>query len=243
MGERSPVAALHRRLDNPVWHALFGPQATLAEASGRAARFQPSVCMFAALPDEPDAAAWAGLADVIGAGAAAVLLRGVDPVDGWTADGWTKDGELAIAQMIWSPEAGDPPVRAPDALELGVDDVDDMLALVARTEPGPFEKETHRMGTYLGVRDGGELVAMAGTRLRLDGATEVSAVCTEEGHRGQGLAAALVGEMVARIQQRGDLPFLHVLTTNDTAIRVYERLGFILRRQLPATVVRGPALD
>jgi len=42
-------------LQNPVWHALGGPQAVFAEAKGRARRFHPDVSVFGALPDTPDA--------------------------------------------------------------------------------------------------------------------------------------------------------------------------------------------
>ena len=55
MTERSPVTALMGRLDNPVWHALAGPQATLAEGSGRASRFRSEVSVFAAVPDDATA--------------------------------------------------------------------------------------------------------------------------------------------------------------------------------------------
>ena len=61
---------------------------------------------------------------------------------------------------------------------------------------------------------------MAGERLRLDGWTEISAVCTSPGHRGRGLASQLIGALVAAIELRSERVFLHVLSTNTTAIRV-----------------------
>jgi hypothetical protein len=65
-----------------------------------------------------------------------------------------------------------------------------MLELVRLTEPGPFAARTHRLGRYIGLRRGGKLVAMAGERMRLDGFTEISAVCTHPDARGQGLGAS-----------------------------------------------------
>ena len=47
-----------------------------------------------------------------------------------------------------------------------------MLALVAATAPGPFGRRTPLLGRYLGIRDGGRLVAMAGERLRVPGHVE-----------------------------------------------------------------------
>ena len=57
-------------------------------------------------------------------------------------------------------------------------DVPEMMALVELTQPGPFGPHTRELGNYFGIRDNGRLVAMAGERLRIDGYTEISAVCT-----------------------------------------------------------------
>ena len=41
-----------------------------------------------------------------------------------------------------------------------------MIELTALTKPGPFSTRTHELGTYLGIREGGKFVAMAGERLK-----------------------------------------------------------------------------
>jgi hypothetical protein len=97
------------------------------------------------------------------------------------------------------------------------------------------------MGTYLGVRRGGRLVAMAGERLHPPGWTEISAVCTDAEHRGEGLATRLVLAVAAGIRERGDTPFLHASAANVDAIRLYAALGFRLRRTLRFGAVRTPA--
>jgi predicted GNAT family acetyltransferase len=129
---------------------------------------------------------------------------------------------------------------APGAVELGAADVDEMLALVERTKPGPFLPRTHELGRYVGVRDGTRLVAMAGERLRCDGVTEISAVCTDGDHRGRGLASVLVADCVRHIRARGDTPFLHAAEDNTNAIRVYERLGFSIRKALDLVLAAAP---
>ncbi len=60
---------------------------------------------------------------------------------------------------------------APDAeaVRLGPADVPEMLDLVERTRPGPFLPRTVELGTYLGIRRGGALIAMAGERLHPPG--------------------------------------------------------------------------
>ena len=127
--------------------------------------------------------------------------------------------------------------KCSDAIPLGAADVPDMLELVAQTEPGPFLTRTIELGDYLGIRCGGTLVAMAGERFHLDGWTEISAVCTEPNHRGQGLASQLVGALIAGIQRRSRRAFLHVLSTNTGAIRLYEELGFRVRQTATITVM------
>ncbi len=81
---------------------------------------------------------------------------------------------------------------------LGAPDVDDMLALVDRTKPGPFATRTVELGTYLGYRTTDRrLVAMTGERVHPPGYTELSAVCTDTEARKRGLATA------ARARGRG----------------------------------------
>jgi predicted GNAT family acetyltransferase len=112
-----------------------------------------------------------------------------------------------------------------------------MLELVRQTDPGPFLDRTIELGDYVGIRRHNQLVAMAGERLRLDGWTEISAVCTAPTHRGRGMASRLVGALKAGIQHRSERAFLHVLTTNTNAIRLYEELGFRVRRPLTISVL------
>ena len=112
-----------------------------------------------------------------------------------------------------------------------------MLALATATEPGPFGPETYRMGRYYGIRsDDGRLVAMAGERLRLNGFTELSAVCTLPEFQGHGYARALVTELATDTLSEGAVPFLHVKTENG-AKALYEKLGFRVRHSIQLTVI------
>jgi predicted GNAT family acetyltransferase len=119
----------------------------------------------------------------------------------------------------------------PEAARLTAEDVPEILDLIERTQPGPVRPRTIELGTYLGVRIGGALVAMAGERMHPPGWTEISAVCTDPAHRGRGLATSLVRAVAAGIRARGETPFLHTAASNMPAIRLYESLGFRLRRR------------
>ncbi len=156
-------------------------------------------------------------------------------------DGWRTVQVLDLVQMIEERVTG---VDCTEATALGAADVPDMLELVAKTEPGPFLSRTIELGDYLGIRRDGALVAMAGERFRFNGWTEISAVCTKPDHRGQGLASQLMGAVIAGIQRRSERAFLHVMSTNTGAIRLYEALGFRTRRQATLTLVtREPLSD
>jgi len=125
-----------------------------------------------------------------------------------------------------------------DMLVLTDEDAPEMLALATLTEPGPFLARTHTIGTFLGIRIGGRLAAMAGERMRFPGYTEVSGVCTHPEFRGRGLARRLSAAVTASIQARGDQPFLHAWKTNHSAISLYEGLGFKLRTEVNAAVLK-----
>jgi ribosomal protein S18 acetylase RimI-like enzyme len=223
-------------LDNPVRAALLGPHARFAERRGGALRYPADVSPFAALPAEPGDADWADAAALAGPGGI-VMLAGVTAPP---PAGWEVVTRIPGVQMVDDGVAASPDA---EAVPLGAADVPQMLGLVARTGPGPFLPRTVELGTYLGIRHGGGLVAMAGERLRLPGWTEISAVCTDEACRGRGLGTRLVLAVAAGIRARGETPFLHAMASNANAIRLYESLGFRLRRQVLFSAARVPLTE
>ena len=234
MSGRGTAASTRRSLDNPAYFALAGPHAQLAQRRGQALRYPADMCPFAALPDRPGASDWADLAELAGPGSLTVLAA----VDLEPPPAWTTVARFPSVQLV---DSGVAPVPDEQAERLGPADAPEMLSLVKRTKPGPFEIRTVELGTYLGLRHHGELIAMAGERMAPPGWTEVSAVCTDPAFRGQGLAARLVRAVVAEIRQRGQSAFLHAETKNTGAIRLYESLGFRLRRHTTFVVFRTPA--
>ena len=226
-------------LDHPVLASLTGVHASMALTKGAAARYPADICPFAALPDQPDAADWADAAGLTEPDEQVAFpgLRDSPP------PGWELVWLGTVVQLV----AGTGDIGQPDseAVPLGPDDVPEMLSLTERTRPGPFRPRAIEFGGYLGIRREGRLIAMAGERLRPPGWTEISAVCTAPQWRGQGLASRLIRAVAAAVTARGDTPFLHAVSDNTTAIRLYLELGFTYRRDLTFPLLRrgagGPA--
>ena len=196
-------------------------------------RYPTEVSPFAGFAGPPTPGDWADLAENAGP-AAVLILTGVfgDPPPEWEVVDRIPGVQLVDDGVAAAPFDG--------AISLGAGDVPEMLALVAETRPGPFLTRTVELGTYLGVRRGGRLIAMAGERMHPPGFTEISAVCTAPGFRGQGLSTRLVHAVAHQIRARGETPFLHASASNETAIRLYRSLGFRLARTPSFLGVRVP---
>lgn len=220
-------------LDNPVWAAATGAHAHLIEAYGQAARYHPDVTPLAALRSSPNDRAWADLATIATSGDI-VGLAGVTaaPPPQWEILDTVPGVQLVGTRLHASTD--------PETVPLSMADVPEMLDLAARTGIGLFGPRAIELGTHLGIRRDGRLVAMAGERVRPPGWTEISAVCTDPAHRGQGLATRLIHAIAARIHARGETVYLHAAATNAAAIRLYEAIGFTPRRTTTFRLVRIP---
>jgi GNAT superfamily N-acetyltransferase len=224
-------------LDNVIWQALTTRQAEFAEAFDEARRFAPEVTSLAAFP-EPSPQGYSSLAGLVGPGGT-VTLSLKAPFE--SLPGWDLVISFPGLQMVCGNDNRTACARVgptPAITELGQRDSPDMVELAALTKPGPFGPRTHELGTYLGIRCDGKLVAMAGERLKVPGYTEVSAVCTHPEHTGKGYARILMTEIMQRIRDRGENAFLHVRQSNTRAVELYERLGFRTRMIVQFTVLR-----
>jgi predicted GNAT family acetyltransferase len=128
------------------------------------------------------------------------------------------------------PEEITPPGPTTETVRLSDANALEMVALTTLAFPGYFRKRTCEMGSYYGVRSGarsvGELIAMGGERLMLDRYAEISGVFTHPAHRGKGLAASLIWQLVRDHRRDGLVSWLHVGSENRQAIDLYLRMGF-----------------
>jgi len=115
---------------------------------------------------------------------------------------------------------------------LGDEHITEMLALTALTKPGPFYENTNAFGNYIGIFQDQQLVSLAGERLHLNGYSEISAVCTHPSYTGRGYGSLLVTYLANTIVEKGNTPFLHVRKDNVGAIKVYEKVGFVVRTEM-----------
>jgi predicted GNAT family acetyltransferase len=218
-------------LDRPVWASLTTFHASLSTGGALARRFARDVNLFASTREDTPAAL-AALADLVDPQESVLVLQvpeiviPPDLVEVKVATG---------VQMVATRSSVSETTR--DIRTLTEDDAPEMLELATLTQPGPFLARTHTMGTFLGIRVDGRLVAMAGERMRFPGHTEVSGVCTHPDFRGRGLARHLSAAIAARIEARGDRAFLHAWKTNDSAISLYGGLGFEIRTDVNVAVL------
>jgi predicted GNAT family acetyltransferase len=229
-------------LDNPIWTSLTGGHLQLAlgqsTGSGAARRYPATMSPFAGLRDAtPDA--FADLGQLIPAGETVALLFDSDPV---VPQDWRILRTRSLVQMIQREES-ESLATSEEIVRLMPPDMPEMVSLAQKTQPGPFLSETASLGEFYGIRIDGKLVAMAGQRFMPPGFVEVSAVCTHPGYRGRGLAGQLVVKVVEAIRAAQSTPFLTCLRDNTGAIKLYETLGFAIRRSFFLGVLQHQSPD
>jgi RimJ/RimL family protein N-acetyltransferase len=104
-----------------------------------------------------------------------------------------------------------------------------------------FSPRLVEKGLFFGVREGGELAAVAGMHVVSpeEGVAAIGNVYTRRDRRGRGLAGALTSAVAGELFRMGVRTVgLNVARDNAAAIRVYERLGFVVY----CDFIEGPAV-
>jgi len=233
-----PTPSVAHPLDNPIWTSLLTEHRSFAVSNALARRYPAAIGPLSGIARQ-SAANYEALRELAGPGGVVVLFCQEQPAP---PPGWTLIRGGVLSQMV----VAGPPGRVPLTLERGEEfrplttaDVPAMVELAQLTEPGPFRERTIELGPFFGIFQSGRLLAMAGQRTHLPDSVEVSAVCTHPDARGRGYARMLIATVMDEIRQRGKTPFLHSFADNYPAIRVYESLGFTLRRNLELAVLKN----
>ncbi|MEZ4434111.1 MAG: GNAT family N-acetyltransferase [bacterium] len=91
-----------------------------------------------------------------------------------------------------------------------------------------FEPAQLDTGLYFGIRDGDDLISVAGIHV-LSERHDIAAIgniVTHSGHRGRGLATRCVGRLLDALFQKVGAVALNVQEGNEPAIRCYRKFGF-----------------
>src|SRR6185312_6179094 len=214
-------------LDNPIWNALISGNKILSTGNERAKYFLKDVAPFAAL-NTVTKKEWEALYDIADPGDSFAFFSSneIDIPQLWKVSHCTHALQMVHNKAVQNKTVVD------DIMALATKDVPAMLALTKLTNPGPFLKRTIEFGNYEGIFKNGELVAMTGQRMHPFKYIEVSAVCTHPEYTGHGYATNLILRQVDNILAQSSIPFLHVKKENINAIKLYNALGFSVRKEM-----------
>jgi len=213
-------------LDNPVLAALTTKHAKLAVKQNNVLMYKPGVFIMVGAPDTSETTI-KDLSELVPSGGFAGFMGFNPKMEPYFKQQFGVQAFQMVSETV-------PEINEVEYEDLGMPDVKEMMELVDLTKPGsPFFPGMLQLGKYIGVKEDGNLVAMAGERVKLDGYTEIALVCTHPNYRRKGYAASLSAVLMKEIIDNGDKPFLHVMSHNVPAIKLYEKLGFKTRTEYP----------
>jgi predicted GNAT family acetyltransferase len=213
-----------------IWNALTTGNRDIAVVSGDVSCYRPDIAPFAGMSELNDSNLQK-LHEFIPADRT-VAISSLEKIH-HDENKWKLLQAMDVTQMVYDHHIGTFTTKNSDLIVPLTDKhISQMLELTALTKPGPFLQRTIEFGNYFGIFMDGRLAAMTGQRMHPIPYMEVSAVCTHPDFRGKGYAKALMLQVMRIILDNSFTPFLHVLTSNVTAIQLYESIGFRIRKKL-----------
>lgn len=225
------------KLDNPVWHSLSEMhQPIVIDYDNNVKFYQPDYCPFGGFISRKH------ISDAVTQYASLInsfFIVGEQPA---LPRHLLLKKELVCLQMVCNNKIKTGSTET--IVVLSEEHRSPLYELVNRVQPGYFREKTNRLGDYFGIFKNRQLVAVTGERLKMDDFTEVSAVVTDPLYTGKGYASLLIAHAVNNIFSQNKTPYLHVAETNHNAIRLYEKLGFTIRRKISFWhIIRSMAND
>lgn len=218
-------------LENVVWNSLTGPHARFASGAGPVRRYAKGFSAIVGFADQQnpnfeELDKWCDVGE-------AFYCEGVTaPVP----PNWNVEVDSFMFKMVW--DGSEIPLsEAEDAVTLGPEHAERAVELAKLTNPGPFGLRTIELGDYYGYFDGDRLISMAGERFEAGIYREISGVCTHPDYQGRGLARKLMTRLLRLELERGQTPFLHVMSHNEGARHLYRKLGFVDYHETPVRLM------
>lgn len=222
----------HYKLDNPAWYALTEKHQAFAIGTDSVKKYQRYVAPWVAYSEE-----FPGVLEE--------LDPFIEPDESFyifdsmpsLPKDYIHEATVHCLQMIC--ENGIEEEEYSQRIEKLEDkDAAELENLINLVQPGYYSPGTRLMGEYYGIRQDGKLVAAAGERICLKEYTEISGVVTHPGFTGRKFAHQLVTHVTNKNRSTGLMPYLHVAQNNERAIRLYDKLGFTVRRKMDVWKIR-----
>ncbi len=212
------------KLDNPVWYSLSEAHQQFSVNYDHIKFYHPAYCPFGGFSTTNNISnhitEYSKLADnffVVG-----------DKPD--LTDGLKLKKELVCLQMIINNRID---IEISESITvIGNEQAVMLFQLVTLVQPGYFKMNTVLLGNYYGIFKNGQLISVTGERMKMNDFVEISAIVTHPQHTGLGYAKQLIAHTVNTIFNQNKIPYLHVAETNVAAIKLYEKLGFRVRRKM-----------
>lgn len=224
-------------LSNPIWSSLISENAFLGKGTDVVKLFDPEVAPFAGLEADTHEN-FSALFDLVADERVVVLFSPKPDLD---TSPFEPVVTVAGYQMVFQGQLPEADLKR-NLVQLSSDDVPAMLELTGLAQPGPFLERTIDFGGYHGIFEQGRLVAMGGQRLRANGYTEISAVCSHPDHNGKGFGRQVMNAVIRDILESGNTAYLHVRADNLRAVALYKHLGFVISREMNFYVIKKTAL-
>lgn len=225
-------------LNNPIWSALISDNTGLGSGTDVVRLFDAEIAPFAGLKADTREN-FLTLFNLVEEERVVVLFSPKLDLD-------ISPFEFAVPipgyQMVFEGELAEAGLDE-DCVILREKYVPEMLELTSLAQPGPFLKRTIEFGGYRGIFNEGRLVALGGQRLKVNGYTEISAICSHPDHNGQGYGSRIMYAVIRDIMAAGNVAYLHVRADNTRAVELYKRLGFVIRRDMNFYVLKKPSAN
>jgi ribosomal protein S18 acetylase RimI-like enzyme len=98
-----------------------------------------------------------------------------------------------------------------------------------------------KVGPFYCVKQDGKIVSAAGTHLSTPQIAHLGSIVTDEAYRNRGFAAACTNALCRDLASKDRIISLFVKSENAPAIRVYEKLGFVRKREIAFLTLRKKA--